>query len=80
MREPLVRYKYLTPFCRFVIVVASGTRIHVEAPGRLGPFDDERVEYYPPAHGLNDSIATDGLFDHLTDGGPQQVGRKRLWQ
>ena len=29
---------------------------------------------------LNDLIATDGAFDHPADGGPQQVGRKGLWQ
>jgi hypothetical protein len=45
MRERLVRYKYLTPFCRFVIVLASGTRIHVDAPGQLGRFDDQKVQY-----------------------------------
>jgi hypothetical protein len=36
MGEQLVRYKHLTPFCRFVIRLASGSRIHVDAPGRLG--------------------------------------------
>jgi hypothetical protein len=32
MREQLVRIKYQTPFCRFVIRLASGTRIHVNDP------------------------------------------------
>jgi hypothetical protein len=45
MREQLVRYKYLTPLCRFVIVLASGSRIHVNEPGQLGRFDDEKVQY-----------------------------------
>jgi hypothetical protein len=33
------------PFCRFVIRLASGTRIHVDAPGQLGRFDDEKVQF-----------------------------------
>jgi hypothetical protein len=45
VREQLVRFKYQVPFYRFVIRLASGTRIHVDAPGRLGPFDDERVQF-----------------------------------
>jgi hypothetical protein len=45
MREQLVRNKYLTPFCRFVIVLASGSRIHVNEPGQLGRFDDEKVQF-----------------------------------
>ena len=45
MREQLVRYKYLMAFCRFVIVLASGSRIHVNDPGQLERFDDERVQY-----------------------------------
>ena len=35
MREQLVRYKYQVPFCRFVIRLADGTRIHVDEPGQL---------------------------------------------
>jgi hypothetical protein len=45
MREQLVRYKCLTPFCRFVIRLASGTRIHVNEPGQLGRFDNEKVQF-----------------------------------
>ena len=45
MREQLVRYKYQTPFCRFVIRLASGSRIHVDEPGPLGRFDDEKVQF-----------------------------------
>ena len=45
MREQLVRFKYQVPFCRFVIRLGDGSRIHVDAPGRLGPFDDERVQF-----------------------------------
>jgi hypothetical protein len=45
MREQLVWYKYLTPFCRFVIVLASGSRIHVNEPGQLGRFDDEKAQF-----------------------------------
>lgn len=29
----------------FVIVLAFGTRIHVNEPGRLGRFDNEKVQY-----------------------------------
>jgi hypothetical protein len=45
MREQLVRYKYLTPFCRFVIYLGDGSRIHVNEPGQLGRFDDEKVQF-----------------------------------
>ena len=45
MRERLVHYKHLTPFCAFAIVLASGTRIHVQAPGQLGPFVAEAVQF-----------------------------------
>jgi hypothetical protein len=45
VREQLVRYKYLTPFCRFVIRLGDGSRIHVNEPGQLGRFDDEKVQY-----------------------------------
>jgi len=45
MREQLVRFKYQVPFCRFVLRLTSGTRIHVDAPGQLGPFDGERVQF-----------------------------------
>ena len=45
MREQLVRTEHLTPFCRFVIRSASGMQIHVTAPGQLGRFDDEKVQY-----------------------------------
>jgi hypothetical protein len=45
MREQLVRYQHLTPFCRFVIALASGSRIHVSEPGQLGHFDDQKVQY-----------------------------------
>ena len=45
MREQLVRYKYLTPFCRFVIRLGDGSRIHVNEPGQLGRFDDQKVQY-----------------------------------
>jgi hypothetical protein len=44
MREQLVRYKYLTPFCRFVIRLSDGSRIHVNEPGQLGRFDDQKVQ------------------------------------
>ena len=45
MREQLGRYKYLTPFCRFVIRLGDGSRIHVNEPGQLGRFDDEKVQH-----------------------------------
>jgi hypothetical protein len=45
MREQLVRYKYQTPFCRFVIRLGDGSRIHVNESGQLGRFDDEKVQY-----------------------------------
>jgi hypothetical protein len=45
MREQLVRYKYEVPFCRFVIRLSDGSRIHVDAPGQLGRFDDQKVQY-----------------------------------
>ena len=45
MREQLVRYKHLTPFCRFVIRLECADRIHVNEPGQLGAFDDERVQF-----------------------------------
>jgi hypothetical protein len=45
MREQLVRYKYLTPFWRFVIVLVSGSRIHVNEPSQLGRFDEEKVQF-----------------------------------
>jgi hypothetical protein len=45
VREQLVRCKYQVPFCRFVIRLASGTRIHVHAPDQLGRFDDGRVQF-----------------------------------
>ena len=45
MGNQLVRYKYLTPFCRFVIRLDTGDRIHVDDPGQLGRFDDEKVQY-----------------------------------
>ena len=48
MREQLVRYKYLTPFCRFIIVLASGSWIHVNEPGQLGRFDGKKVQYTAP--------------------------------
>jgi hypothetical protein len=45
MREQLVRFKYQVPFCRFVIRLASGTRIHVNGPGQPGRFDDQKVQF-----------------------------------
>ena len=45
MRERLVHCKHLTPFCAFAIVLASGTRIHVKAPGQLGPFVAEAAQF-----------------------------------
>jgi hypothetical protein len=45
MREQLVRIKYQVPFYRFMIHLASGTRIHVDEPGQLGRFDDQKVQY-----------------------------------
>jgi hypothetical protein len=45
MRDQLVNFKYQVPFCRFVIRLASGTRIHINEPGQLGPFDDQKVQY-----------------------------------
>ena len=45
MREQLVRIKYQPPFCRFVIRLGDGGRIHVNAPGQLGPFDDRKVQF-----------------------------------
>lgn len=37
-RLQLVRDKCLAPFCRFAIRLASGARIHLNEPGRLGCF------------------------------------------
>jgi hypothetical protein len=45
VREQFVRYKYQAPFCRFVIRLADDSRIHVNEPGRLGHFDDEKVQF-----------------------------------
>ena len=45
MRQQLVRFKYQVPFYPFMIRLASGTRIHVDDPGQLGLFDDEKVQF-----------------------------------
>ena len=45
MREQLVRFKHQVPFCRFVIRLGDGGRIHVDAPDQLGRFDDQKVQY-----------------------------------
>jgi hypothetical protein len=47
MREQLVRYQYQTPFCRFVIRLEDGGWIHVDAPGQLDRFDDEKAAVHP---------------------------------
>ena len=45
MRTCIGRLQDQGPFCRFVIVLASGTRIHVDEPSQLGRFDDQKVQY-----------------------------------
>ena len=60
MREQLVRYKYLTPFCRFVIRLSDRSWIHVDAPDRLRAFDDQRVQY-TDARGRGRWIACPGI-------------------
>ena len=45
MREQLVRLQYQVPFCRFVIRLGDGSRIHVDEPGQLGPFSDQAVQF-----------------------------------
>jgi hypothetical protein len=59
MREQLVRFKYQVPLYRFVIRLASGTRIPVDAPDQFGRFNDQKVQF-TDARGRSIWIASRG--------------------